>query len=111
MLQFRPVRTPPRGALIIALTSAAVGALQGCSATYLRTPLGSYLSNRDTSIDELHVIVDEPVELGMKRTEVKVNGAAGQSSPVVDAQAALLRAAIEGAVSGATKAAIGGGGQ
>jgi hypothetical protein len=85
--------------------------LQGCSATYLKTPLGSYLSNRDSSIDELHVVVEEPSDVGTKRTEVKVNGASGQSSPVVDAQAALLRAAIEGAVSGATKAAIAGGGQ
>ena len=100
-----------RAMLQIALSSAMVSSLPACSATYLSTPLGSYLSNRDTSIDELHVLVDEPVERGMKRTEVRVNGAAGQSSPVVEAQAALLRVAIEAAVAGATKAALAGGGQ
>ncbi len=68
--------------------------LGGCAFTSIETPIGKYISTRDSSLDSLEIQIIEHAD-GRKETIVKVGGASGQASPVVQAQAEVLRAAME----------------
>lgn len=75
------------------LTAVAIG---GCAFTSIETPIGKYVSTRDSSLDSLEIQIIEHPD-GRKETIVKVGGASGQASPVVQAQAEVIRAAMEAA--------------
>jgi len=82
----------------------ASGALSGCAFTKIdRSPDGSfsYLSTRDSSLDELHLVKSPDGSI-----ELDVNGAAGQASPVVAAQADVLRAFFEAAFAAGARATV-----
>ncbi len=90
------------------LAAIAILGLIGCAPiTTIETPIGTYTSTRDSMLDELHIEITKALD-GTETTVVHVNGASGQSSPVIDSQTELLRAMIEAAFSAGLKAAGGG---
>ena len=84
----------------------------GCASTTIETPIGRYTSTRDSQLDELTIVIDKQPD-GGEHTEVRVGGAAGDASTVIDAQTEMLRAFFEAAymtgLRAATSAGIPGG--
>ena len=66
----------------------------GCAFTSIATPIGKYMSTRDSSLENLEIQIIEHPD-GRKETIVKIGGASGQASPVVQAQAAAIQAAVQ----------------
>lgn len=82
----------------------AVFALFGCAQTSIETPIGVYKSTKDAMLDELHIEITETAA-GDKQTTVIVNGANGNASKVIEAQSAIVGAAIQAAVKAAAESA------
>lgn len=82
--------------LAAAFAAGVVAYLAGCAYTKIETPMGTYWSSRDTTVDTFEAHVIEHPD-GRVEKIIKLGGAGGLASPVVQAQAAALSAAIESA--------------
>lgn len=87
---------------------AAVLLLGGCATTTIETPIGRYTSSRNSAVDHLYIKITKLPD-GTEVTEVIVGGASGDASTVIDAQAAMLRAAILAAFEAGLKGVVPGG--
>jgi len=87
--------------LFVAVAAVVLG---GCAYTSIETPIGKYMSTRDSSLESLEVQIIEHAD-GRKETIVKVGGVSGQASPVVQAQAAVIQAAVQAGLNLAEAAA------
>ena len=92
--------------VLLGLAALAVCAGVGCATTTIRTPVGTYSSDRDSTLEGLEIeVIEIHADGTKKKTSIKVGKASGTASSVIDAQAALLSVGIQAGIELSKRAA------